>query len=406
MLALEMTALPPDDDAFRTEVRSFLTAELTEEFREPAKASATFLTSFTERDIALKWQAKLLGKRWLAPKVPAEFGGPGWPPLRHFIFETEAGLAGAPFLPGLGLVYVAPIVAAFGTDEQKREFIPRVLNGDDYWCQGFSEPGAGSDLASLQCAAHCTGSEYVVNGSKIWTTQAHLADHIFCLVRTSKEARPQKGISFLLIDMRLPGVTVKRIRLISGDSDLNQVFFDDVRVPSSSRVGAEGDGWKIAKYLLELERGSYIMSGHLERRLRQLRNLYALESKKRGPIQESSEIETRLVELDLAVLTYSNLELKALLGQSRGALDRAQPSILKILVTDLHQRIDDLMVDVLGPAARYFRTERPLRSAGESVAGRDYIEPYMPTMLMNRGLSIEGGTHEVQRNLIARAVLD
>ncbi len=406
MLTLETTALPREDEAFRTEVRSFLAVELTDEFREPAKASATFLTSFAERDIALKWQAKLLAKRWLAPKLPVEFGGPGWSPLRHFIFETEAGLAGAPFLPGLGLVYVAPILAAFGTEEQKRELIPRVLNGDDYWCQGFSEPGAGSDLASLQCAAHRTGAEYVVNGSKIWTTQAHLADHIFCLVRTSKEDRRQKGISFLLIDMRLPGVTVKRIQLISGDSDLNQVFFDDVRVPSSNLVGEEGDGWKIAKYLLELERGSYIMSGHLERRLRELRRLYARESKRRGTMEESSQIEIRLVELDLAVLTYSHFELKAILGRSRGALYRAQPSILKILVTDLHQRIDDLMVDVLGPAARYFRTERPLRSAGDSVAGRDYIEPYIPTMLMNRGLSIEGGTHEVQRNLIARAVFD
>ena len=175
--------------------------------------------------------------------------------------------------------------------------------------------------------------------------------------------------------MRLPGVTVKRIQLISGDSDLNQVFFDDVRVPSSNLVGEEGDGWKIAKYLLELERGSYIMSGHLERRLRELRRLYARESKRRGTMEESSQIEIRLVELDLAVLTYSHFELKAILGRSRGALYRAQPSILKILVTDLHQRIDDLMVDVLGPAARYFRTERPLRSAGDSVAGRDYIEP-------------------------------
>jgi alkylation response protein AidB-like acyl-CoA dehydrogenase len=176
-------------------------------------------------------------------------------------------------------------------------------------------------------------------------------------------------------------------------------------VPIADLVGAEGDGWRIAKYLLELERGSYVMSGHLERRVRHLRRLYALESERTGPMPESGHIEARLGELDLAVLNYSHLELKALLGQLHGALERAQASIVKILVTDLNQSIDDLSVDILGPAACYFRTERPLRSVGHSVAGRDYLEPYLPTMLANRGLSIEGGANEVQRNLIARAVL-
>jgi len=405
MLALETVTLPPEEESFRTEVRRFLAAELTEEFLEPARASATYLTSFVERDIALRWQAKLLARRWLAPKLPAEYGGPGWSPLQHYIFESEVALAGAPFLPGLGLVYVAPILAEFGTEQQKRDLIPRVLNGEDYWCQGFSEPGSGSDLASVRCTARREGNDYIINGSKIWTTQAHLADHIFCLVRTSAEDRPQKGISFLLVDMRLPGVTVKPIQLMSGDWDLNEVFFENVLVPTTSLVGVEGDGWRIAKFLLELERGGYIVSGHLERRLRRLRDYYALELERSGPSPEFTHIELQLAELDLAICSFSHFELKALLGATRGPLADAQASIVKIKGTDLQQQIDDLSVDILGPAACYFSTERPLRSTGRPVAGRDYLQPVMPTMLANRALSIEGGTHEVQRNLIARTVL-
>jgi acyl-CoA dehydrogenase len=405
MLALEAVTLPPEEESFRAEVRRFLAAELTEEFLEPARASATYLTSFAERDIALQWQAKLRARRWLAPKLPAEHGGPGWTPLQHYIFESEVALAGAPFLPGLGLLYVAPVLAEFGTEQQKRELIPRVLNGEDYWCQGFSEPGSGSDLASVRCTARREGNDYIVNGSKIWTTQAHLADHIFCLVRTSAEDRPQKGISFLLVDMRLPGVTVKPIQLMSGDWDLNEVFFDNVVVPTTSLVGVEGDGWRIAKFLLELERGGYIVSGHLERRLRQLRDYYALELERSGPSSEFTHIELQLAELDLAICTFSHFELKALLGVTSGQLASAQASIVKIRGTDLQQQIDDLSVDILGPAACYFSAERPLRSRGRLVAGRDYLQPVVPSMLANRALSIEGGTHEVQRNLIARAVL-
>lgn len=404
MLALETTPLPLDEEAFRRDVRSFLARELTEDLKEPALASATMFTSFTERDIALKWQAKLLARRWLAPKLPVEFGGPGWTPLQHFIFETEAGLAGAPFLPGFGLVYVAPVLVAFGTERQKAELIPRILEGQDYYCQGFSEPGSGSDLASLQCAARRSGSDYVIDGSKIWTTQAHLADHIFCLVRTSREERPQQGISFLLVDMRLPGITIKPIRLIGGDLDLNQVFFEGVRVPSTNLVGNEGEGWKVAKHLLELERGGFVMSGYLEHRLRRLRRLFASESERAGGLVESRHIESRLAELDLAVLNFSHFELKSILGRQRGVLEKAQPSIIKILSTDLQHRIDELAMDVLGSAGRYFCAERPLQPVGPRIAGRAYLQPFAPTMLNNRALSIEGGSHEIQRNLIARAV--
>lgn len=405
MLALDSMPLPAQEDAFRCDVRAFLAAELTDSLKESADAAATFLTSFSERDISLEWQAKLFSRRWLAFKVPFEHGGSGWTSLQHFIFETEAGLAGAPFLPGFGLLYLGPVLAEFGTKAQKRELIPRILRGEDYWCQGFSEPGSGSDLASLQCAAHRDGDEYVIDGSKIWTSQAQLADHIFCLVRTSREERPQKGISFLLVDLRLPGVTIKPIRMLGGDDDLNQVFFDGVRVPATCLVGQEGDGWRVAKYLLELERGGFIMSGHLERRLRRLKRLFALEVERTGAMREFSHIEARIAELDVAVLNYSHLELKCVLDGQQGILKDAQASVLKIAHADLEQQINDAALDVLGPAASYHCAGRPLRAVGEPIADRDYLQPFVPTMLNERALSIEGGSHEVQRNLIARAVL-
>jgi acyl-CoA dehydrogenase len=405
MLALERTTLPTDAELFRNEVRHFLSTELSDEVKEAANSAENFHTSFAERDIALSWQAKLRRRNWLAPKLPVEFGGPGWTPLQHFVFETEAGLAGAPFLPGFGLDYLAPILVKFGTPEQRQQLIPRILDGQDYWCQGFSEPAAGSDLAGLQCSARRQGDDYVVSGSKLWTTQGHLADHIFCLVRTSKEDRPQKGISFLLLDLRLPGVRVQPIRLIGGGCDVNQIFFDDVRVPATGLVGTPGEGWQIAKYLLELERGGFVFSGHIERRFRRLKALYSRESQRTGRKDEAEQIESRLAELDLSVLNYSHLELKAILGLEGDALRDAQASIIKIVSGDLHQRIDDLAVDILGTAARYIRNERPLSTNGPPIADRGYLQPFLPTMLNNRAMSILGGSHEIQKNLIARAVL-
>lgn len=405
MIFFDSVFLPRKEEHFRAEVREFLLAELNDELREPADSAESFLTGFAERNIAVKWQRKLLERRWLAPKLPAEYGGPGWSPLQTFIFEIEAGLAGAPFLPAMGLDYMAPVLARFGSDEQKSELIPRILDGEHYWCQGFSETGSGSDLAALKCTARKDGPEYVVEGSKIWTTQAHNADHIFCLVRTSKEDRPQKGISFLLIDMQLPGVSVRPIKLIGGNHDLNEVFFDEVRVPVKYLVGEEGEGWNIAKYLLVLERGGFIWSPRCERRLRRLKTIIERETDLTGPIPECSQISNRMMELDLAIMQLSHLELKSVLDQQEGVLRMAQAHILKIVAADLLQDIDTLYVDVLGPAAAYYRIERPLRARGEVIAGRDYLEPIMPVMLNNHGLSIEGGTHEIQRNLIARVLL-
>ena len=247
---------------FRAEVRDFLDANLTGELRDGA-ARATSV--FVDPSVTLPWQAILHARGWAAPDWPAEHGGPGWDDMQRYIFAAECARAGAPSLAPMGLKMVAPVIMHYGTPEQKAHYLPRILSGEDYWCQGFSEPGAGSDLASLQLRAVPDGDDYVLNGSKIWTTHAHFANRMFCLVRTSSEGKPQAGISFLLLDMASPGITVKPIRTLGGDHEFNQVFFDDVRVPQANRLGAENEGWSVAKHLLTFERGGKYAPGLIGR---------------------------------------------------------------------------------------------------------------------------------------------
>jgi alkylation response protein AidB-like acyl-CoA dehydrogenase len=238
-------------DVFRGEVRDWLAANLTEELRE---VSAKSTSVFVDKQHTLKWQAILHKKGWVAPTWPAQYGGTGWSEAERHVFSSECALAGAPPLAPMGLRMVAPVIMQYGTQEQKAWYLPRILSGEDYWCQGYSEPGSGSDLASLSLKAERDGEHYVLNGSKIWTTHAHFANKMFCLVRTSRDGRPQQGITFLLLDMDLPGITVRPIHSIADDHDFNQVFFEDVRVPVSGRLGEEDQGWGVAKYLLEFER--------------------------------------------------------------------------------------------------------------------------------------------------------
>ncbi|MEO5598368.1 MAG: acyl-CoA dehydrogenase family protein, partial [Novosphingobium sp.] len=242
----------PEELAFRDEVRTFLAAELPGYIRDGAAATPSV---FVEPEIGQAWHAILHAKGWLGYQWPVEHGGTGWTPVQRYLFEKECALAGAPLLTVLGLKLVAPVIWTFGTPEQKAFYLPRILSGDDYWCQGFSEPGSGSDLASLQCRAVRSGDAYVLNGTKIWTTHAHHANRMFCLVRTDPSAKKQAGISFMLVDMDQPGVSVRPILTLAGDHEVNQVFLEDVVVPVSNRVGAEGQGWTIAKFLLENERG-------------------------------------------------------------------------------------------------------------------------------------------------------
>ncbi|TNE59658.1 MAG: acyl-CoA dehydrogenase, partial [Sphingomonadales bacterium] len=260
----------PEDIAFREEVRSFLKEKLPEHLKDGARRTPGV---FVEPDIGMEWHRILAEKGWVAPLWPKEYGGPGWSPTQKFIFEKECALAGAPSLSILGIRLVGPVICEFGTDDQKQRFLPRIHSGEDYWCQGYSEPGSGSDLASLKTTARLEGDKYIINGSKIWTTHAHHADWIFALVRTDNTGKKQQGITFLLIPMDQEGIEVSAIPSMSGDHEVNQVFFTDAVTSIDNRIGEEGQGWTIAKFLLENERGGSCFAPRLLQSIERLEDL-------------------------------------------------------------------------------------------------------------------------------------
>lgn len=380
--------------AFRDEVRAFLDASLS-----PALRRGAALTSgvFAEPDIAREWQAILEAKGWLVYHWPVDAGGPGWTPIERWIFEKECAEAGAPVLPGMGLKLVGPVLYTFGTEAQKAHYLPRLRSGEHVWAQGFSEPGSGSDLASLRTRAVRDGDAYVVSGHKIWTTQAQYANRLFALVRTDPDVKPQQGISFLLIDMALPGVTVKPILSASADHELNEVFLDEVRVPVADRVGDEGQGWSIAKFLLENERGGSSFAPALLADLARLRSLI-------GPL--SGELAGRAVRLQIEAEALEMTELRTLIELEHGQTPDPRSLTTKLLASEIRQGIETLTVDALGLAGLQLPVERPfygpdipepIHSAEAQVAAARYLNA--------RAWSIFGGTSEIQLTIIAKAAL-
>lgn len=365
--------------AFREEVRAFLAAHLPDDIRRGA-ARATSV--FIDPAISLPWQRILHEQGWAAPDWPAEYGGPGWSEIERYIFAAECAAAGAPNLAPMGLKMVAPVIMHYGSPGQRAHYLPRILSGEDYWCQGFSEPGAGSDLAALQLRAVPDGDDYVLNGSKIWTTHAHFANRMFALVRTSSEGKPQAGISFLLLDMGLPGITVEPIRTLAGDHEFNQVFFDDVRVPQANRLGDENAGWSVAKHLLTFERGGKYAPG-LIGRLERLRA--------RGDIDPV--LRAQLDREAVTLKALQALEMKAMRGV--GGSPALYASALKILGTEAAQRIDTLACDIIGHAA-WADTD------GQTPAD---LAVAVPRYLNDRAATIYAGSNEIQRDLIARTML-
>ncbi len=386
-----------DELQFQREVRQFLVEKLPTHIIE---GTANNGSVFVEKDIALQWQAILVEKGWAVPQWPVEHGGTNWTPAQKYIFSRECYHAGAPMLIPLGLLMLAPVIMAFGTAQQKAEYLPKILHGEHYWCQGYSEPGAGSDLASLKLKAEADGDHYLVNGSKIWTTHAHLADHIFCLVRTDNSGKPQHGISFLLIDMDSPGVSVEPIITMAGDHEVNQVFFDNVRVPMANRIGEENQGWSYAKYLLEFERGGGFSAHRIRHELDQLRQLMTDAKAENADFDRSGDIARKVarVEIDLKALEIT--ELRILSSVSGGANPGPESSIMKLSATHLEQEIAELSVDVLGYTGFIMN---PV-TAGNPVRA-DYISSVVPRYLNNRAASIFGGSQEIQRNIIAKMVL-
>jgi len=382
---------------FQREVKQFLAEQLPAHI---VAATANNSSVFVEKDLALEWQAILVKQGWAVPQWPLEHGGSDWTPAQKYIFSRECYLAGAPMLIPLGLLMLAPVIMAFGSEQQKTEYLPKILSGEHYWCQGYSEPGAGSDLASLKLKAEADGADYIVNGSKIWTTHAHLSDHIFCLVRTDNSGRPQQGISFLLVDMDSPGITVEPILTMAGDHEVNQVFFDNVRVPKGNRIGEENKGWSYAKYLLEFERGGGFSGPRIRHELDRLRQLTAEAGAENPDFDAHGDIERRLARLEIDLRALEITELRILSSVSGGGNPGPESSILKLTTTRLEQDINELSVDVIG-----YRGLAMNPVAGGSPYRPDFISSVVPRYLNNRAASIFGGSQEVQRNIIAKMVL-
>jgi alkylation response protein AidB-like acyl-CoA dehydrogenase len=380
-----------EENAFRDEVRAFLKAHLPSEI-------STRIGRGDDTQIAQdipRWQSILHKHGWGAPAWPKAFGGTGWTTTQQYIFDIECTQADAPIQLPFGLKMVAPVMMRYGSEEQQQRFLPRILAGKDWWCQGYSEPGSGSDLASLKTRAVRDGDDYIVNGQKVWNTLGQYADWIFCLVRTDSSAKSQQGISFLLIDMKSPGVKVQPTRLLDGTYEVNEIWFDNVRVPVANRIGEENDGWTYAKFLLGHERTNIAGIGGSKRELRRLKEMAAARQLDGKPLLEDPLFASRIaqVEIDLTALEITNL--RVIFDAEQKKAPGPQASMLKIRGTEIRQRIAELQVDVLGADALAFDGH------GES----NDVPRAMADYLNLRKLSIFGGSNEIQRNIIAQMIL-
>jgi alkylation response protein AidB-like acyl-CoA dehydrogenase len=364
---------------FRSEVREFVRQKL------PASLSRKVLEGQPlEREDYLSWMRILHERGWSGPSWPKEFGGPGWSTLQQLIFDEECLSGGAPPILPFGVNMVGPVLMAFGSREQQEYFLPRILSGEHWWCQGYSEPGAGSDLASLRTRGELRGERYVVNGQKTWNTFGHMADWIFCLVRTNDTVRPQAGISFLLIDMKTPGITVRPIPLLDGGHEVNEIWFDNVEVPVTNRVGAENEGWTYAKYLLTHERAGIAQLGQSKSELRALKQLAREQQLDGRPLIEDARFRERIAELEVDLLALEFTALRMLSGSHPGP----ESSVLKIRGSDLQQALSELKMQALGQEA--------LAAVPAGITARYFNL---------RKTSIYGGSNEIQRNIIAQRLL-
>ncbi|MGI9351238.1 MAG: acyl-CoA dehydrogenase family protein [Rhizobiaceae bacterium] len=390
-------AFTNEENAFRKNVRDFLNAKLPTRISDKVR-----LGKRLSREDMIEWHSVLNGQGWLAPNWPEEWGGTDWTAVQKHIFDEECWAASAPRTVPFGLNMLAPVLLKFGSEEQKAHYLPRILDGTDWWCQGYSEPGAGSDLASLKTKAVREGDHYVVNGQKTWTTLGHFADWIFCLVRTSTEGKRQEGISFLLIDMNTPGVDVRPIILLDGEHEVNEVFFDNVKVSVENLVGEENKGWTYAKYLLTHERTGTANVGNSNAALEKLKRV-ASEQKKGGkPLSVDPYFAARMakVEMDLNALKTTNLRILA--QADAGAAPGPESSMLKVKGTIIRQEINDLARRALGPYALPFSSEAMEEGSNEEAVGPDYANPVAAKYFNNRKMSIYAGSNEVQRAIITK----
>ncbi len=392
--------LSPELRAFREEVRAFIRAELPADIKDKVQKGLHL-----GKDDFVRWQ-KILHKRgWVAPGWPKEYGGTGWSPMQRYIFDDEIGKSGAPRVIPFGLVMVAPVIMKFGTEAQKREHLPKILKSEVWWCQGYSEPGAGSDLAGLKTRAVKEGDHYVVNGQKTWTTLAQHADWIFCLVRTDPAAKKQEGISFILIDMKSPGVSVKPIVTMDGGAEVNEVFFDNVKVPLSNLVGPENQGWTVAKYLLGHERTNIADIGRAKHQLARVKEIAAAERAEGGTLLDDPEFRDRIADVELDLIALDATILRIVAAEASGKPPGAEASLLKIKGSELQQALTELLIEAVGYYGFPYNREAMEHGWNEPPIGPDYAAPLAPAYFNMRKTTIYGGSNEVQRGILAKFVM-
>jgi pimeloyl-CoA dehydrogenase large subunit len=393
----------PEEVAFRKEVHEFFAQNLPDDIRQRLIEGR-----HSGKDDLVRWSRILNKKGWAVTHWPKEYGGTDWTPVQQYIFLDELQQAPAPAPLPFGVSMVGPVIYTFGSDEQKKQFLPRIANLDDWWCQGFSEPGAGSDLAGLKTTAKRDGDDYVINGQKTWTTLGQHADWIFVLARTDSAAKKQEGISFILVDMKTPGITVRPIITIDGGDEVNEVFFDDVRVPAKNLVGKENKGWDYAKFLLGNERTSIARVGQSKERVRRIKNLAKTEMDGQRPMIENVRFREKIasIEVELKALEMTLLRVVAAeRHREKGKPDPAS-SILKIKGSELQQAITELALEVAGPYALPYRAESESDHGwNEPPAGPGWASPIAPSYFNTRKVSIYGGSNEIQKNIIAKAIL-
>lgn len=390
----------PEEEAFREEVQTFLTHKLPQRIANKVKAGQRLTKADQE-----EWHAILNERGWLANHWPQEWGGPGWNAVQKFIFDNECALAGGPRIVPFGVNMLGPVLIKYGNEAQKRYWLPRILSGADWWCQGYSEPGAGSDLASIKTTAVREGDHYIVNGQKTWTTQGQHANMIFCLVRTDGAAVNQRGISFMLIDLKSPGVEIRPIVLLDGEAEVNEIFFTDVRVPIENLVGEENNGWTYAKYLLTYERTGIAGVGRARSMLNNLMEFSAKQRKSGRPLNEDRAFARRLANIEIELDNMTTTNLRAIAAIDGSSAPGAESSMLKIRGTQIAQEISSLYRRAMGPYALPFIAESlddrydavPVGPAESASAAAQYFKL--------RALSIYGGSSEIQRNIISKMIL-
>ena len=388
-------AFTPEEQAFREEVRAWVRGNLPQDI-----SSKVLNDQHLTRDDFQRWGKILGSKGWLVSGWPKQFGGPGWTAIQKHLFEEECALAGAPRIMPFGPVMVAPVIMTFGNAEQHQRFLPGIASGDVWWSQGYSEPGSGSDLASLKTRAERRGNQYIVNGQKTWTTMGQYGDWIFCLVRTSSEGKPQTGISFLLIDMKSPGVTVRPIIMLDGRHEVNEVFFDNVEVPAENLIGEENKGWTYAKHLLSHERTNIADVNRAKRELERVKRIAKAEG-----VYEDVRFRDEIAKLEVDIVALEMLVLRVLSAEKSGRNSLDIAGLLKIKGSEIQQRYTELMMLAAGPYSLPYIKEAMEAGWQGDYVGAAHCAPLAATYFNYRKTTIYGGSNEVQRNIVSQTVL-